>query len=294
MTTATDNTGAQATKPEPNPYNQNKSWHQFDDKPMDNANSLFVPPKPTKDPNVASDGNAATPKEGKAEGGEGEAPLQGEAKRYFDLKKYHDKTVTELREEKRKLEEQIKNVSTESFKMPKTEDELKAFQEKNPDLFDTIIAIARQQAQKEDETVKTKLTEIEQRENKLKATEAAKQVAEAHSDFEQLKVDDQFHEWAENFASKATQEAIYNNPYDAQRAIEAIDLFKLWRERNGKQKSSASSTANPEDAASLVSTRTQEVGGTQKKVWTREEINKMSLDEYEKNREAIFAQLKGR
>lgn len=281
MTTATTentNTGNES------PNNARDAFYtDSSEKPTNNANSFFVPP--TKEPEAP-----ATPEEGKKE--EDSSKLQGEAKRYFDLKKHHDKTVTELREEKRKLEEQLSQIKSKS-ELPKSEEELELFKEKNPDLYDTIIALARKQAQAEDEAVKTKLEEIQRQEDSIKMEKAESAIRQVHPDLDDLRMSDDFHTWAETVASKRTQEAIYNNPFDAKAAIEAIDLYKLWKERNSKQESPRSSTANNADAASLITTRTNQAGGQQKKVWTKEDIKNMSLEDYEKYKSEILSQLRG-
>lgn len=267
---------------EPNPYNMNKSWHtDVKETHMDNANSLFVPP--TK----SVEQETQTPVVDKQEGTKPEDKTE---KRYFDLKSYHDKTVTELRNEIKTLKEKTEAAGGNA-QMPKTEAELTSFKQKNPELFDMIVALARRETADKDKDVKAQLEQIEQRELKQKAAEAAEAVQRAHPDFDKLKADDAFHDWAEQ-QSEEIQSWIYNNPYNARNAIAAITLYKASKGSVVKQESSkeTSTSSTSADAASLVSTRTQDTGTSQEKVWTPQEISKMSLDDYEKYREQILSQ----
>lgn len=285
MTTETQET----QKKEPNPYNMNKPWHDdVEDIRMDNASTLFIPPKPAKSKADESDENQSTQEK------EAQPDKKDKAeKRYFDLKAHHDKTVSELREKLKELEEKASQSST----LPKNEEELKAFKEKNPDLFDMVKQLAQLEAERQNKEVKEKLTEYEQDRLKAKAQEAVQKIREAHPDYEDLKSDDDFHTWAEQ-QTEEIQSWIYNNPYNATNAIKAITLYKaetgkIAKQSPSKESSSAARTVS-DDAASLVTTRTQDAGGSKPKVWTQEEIKRMSLDEYEQYREEILKQVRSR
>jgi hypothetical protein len=259
----------------------NDTWHQDPNQVQtDTANSLFIPPTKTT-PENENQGDTTEQNTG--------APKDKSEKRYFDLKAHHDKTVTELRNEIKTLKEKTEAAGGVTT-MPKTEAELTSFKQKSPELFDMIVALARREAEEKDKGIQEKLKDVEAREQKQKASEAADLVKKAHPDFDQLKADDDFHDWAAE-QSEEIQTWIYNNPYNARNAIAAITLYKATK--GVKQETSKENLRSQPsaDAASLVSTRTQEAGGTTEKFWSPEEIKKMSLGEYEKNKDAIFKQL---
>lgn len=277
MTTEVQNTQ------EPNPYNANKPWHKGIEKvDTADANSLFIPPVKT-DPETNN--NSAEPEKQPEP-----APQNKAEKRYYDLKAHHDKTVSELRKEVEELRKKAE-ASGKDVTMPKTEEEVSQFKTRNPELFDMIVALARRETEDNTKAVQEKLKEVEARELKQKAEEARVAVMNAHPDFESLKDSDDFHDWAET-QSEEIQSWIYNNPYNAKNAIAAITLYKAERGSvNKSQPSGKEQSAPVADAASLVSTRAQDVGVTRDTAFTPEQLKNMSLDEFERNKELIFKQL---
>lgn len=276
------------TAKEPNPYNENKSWHQgMSNESVADATSLFIPPTkktPEKEPVVENKPTTTETKEGEDKTN----------KRYFDLKAHHDKTVTELRNELKALKSKLDETSKGST-LPKNEEELDDFQKKNPDLFETVKNLSQLEVERQTKEVKAKLEEIDKQKLDLQAKEAESEVRKAVPDIDTLRESDDFHEWAES-QTEEIQNWIYNNPYSSRNAIAAITLYKaekgLINSQGQSKESSSVKQTNSEDAASLVSTRTQDTGSTQPKVWTPQEIKKMSLDEYEENKDEILKQLR--
>ena len=94
----------------PNPYNQNKSWHEGEDKPFVSSNSVyFEEPK-----NKLFESDDIT--EVKAEGSVNTEELESNGaepykrtkwkKRYDDMKKHYDRSLNEFRDKEQKLREE--------------------------------------------------------------------------------------------------------------------------------------------------------------------------------------------
>ena len=118
--------------------------------------------------------------------------------------------------------------------------------------------------------------------------EAETTLRNRHPDFEDIRGDEAFHQWAEEQPTQI-QDWIYNNPDDVALASKAIDLYKLetgqpaTRTRLSPRKQSA----NRESAADIVSTKTTQIDSAQPKIWTEREIAAMSIDQFDKFEDEI-------
>jgi hypothetical protein len=272
-----------------NAYNQNKPWHK--DNPsveVDNANTLFVPKKAQKPQATKVE---STEDDNAAAGATG--TVHDYEKRWKDLKAHHDKTVRELREQLGTTKSgEGSNIPTNP---PKTKEELEQLRRKDPAAFEAMKSIAQLIVSEETSEVKTKLSEIEARELKIAKQQALAEIVVAHPDFEALRNDDDFHMWAES-QPKRVQEWIYNNPTDSGAAIDAINLYKLSLQKT-KSKESSSEKAparnQPDGADSLVSVKTAGSNAPGKeKVWSRAEIKRLSMDEYDRYEKEIDAAIR--
>lgn len=257
-----------------NPYNMRKPWHESEEKEVETANSVFVPPKrkakPAQKDSVPAD-----------EQQPGESTHDFE-KRYKDLKSHHDKTVRELREQIKGKEPEA--VNENAFKPPKTKEDLAKFQKDNPELFATIQSVAHLMASEETSEVKTKLSEIDKERMSLAREKAMQDIRNAHPDIDELRNDEAFHTWAEE-QPKQIQDWIYNNPTEGMLAVKAINLYKA----EVASKSSSKTKSKPADGAdSLVSTKTSQANvPANQKIWTRREINSLSVDDYDRYEKEI-------
>ena len=136
---------------------------------------------------------------------------------------------------------------------------------------------------------------IEEREAKISRREAETKLRERHPDFEDIRGDDGFHEWAKN-QPEEIQGWIYNNPDNVSLASRAIDFYKMEMGINIKQpRTQSSRQRSKQDAANMVSTKTTSVETKQPKVWTRREIASLSMDDYDRyEKEIDQAVLEGR
>jgi hypothetical protein len=125
---------------------------------------------------------------------------------------------------------------------------------------------------------------LKQRETDIAKKEAEVELRNRHPDFEDLRSNETFHEWAKA-QPEQIQNWIYNNPNNAELASKAIDLYKL--ENGIKAQSTKPQSKQQGSAADMVSTKTKAIDTKQPKVWTEREIAKMSIAEYDKYEQDI-------
>lgn len=253
---------------EANPYNARKDWHDIEETEFKSADSLFVPQKKkSAEPENPAPHSAATSQEDTRH-----------KERYDSLKKHHDKTVTELRQEIAELRAQTA-VRKPDYVPPKTPEEVSEYAKSNPELMGVIETVQHQSL----EPLTKKMQEIEEREKLIAKREALAVLMERHPDFDTIKADPEFHEWAE-VQPKEIREWVYNNPYNGELAAQAITLYKasVGKFSSGPDVDNAPQDVSP-DAASLVPTRQSGANTSeQKKIWSRAEIKRMTPAQYDR------------
>ena len=262
-------------EPTANPYNAKKPWHKADRPETDSADSLFYESKqatldeeaPEEEEEVAKPKKRANYK-----------------KRYDDLKKHYDDRVSQFKQREQELEAQARSVQP-SYEAPKSIEDLERFRNEYPDLYDTVESVAHLRSEQQVEELRGQLSAIQQRESEILKREAETTLRDRHPDFEEIRGDEQFHEWAEGQPTQI-QDWIYNNHDNVSLASKAIDLYKL---ETGKSSATTRTRRSPqrqpvtrESAADIVSTKTTQIDSAQPKIWTEREIAAMSIDEYDK------------
>ena len=256
-------------EPEANMYNAKKPWHEPDGPPMQSSDSLFYE-------------NQATPQETPDQ--EQEAPAKRKRanykKRYDDLKKHYDDRVSQFKQREQELLAETKAVQPK-YEAPKSIEDLEKFREEYPDLYETVETVAHLQSERQVEELKGQLSAIQQREADIMRREAETELRIRHPDFEDIRGDDGFREWAKE-QPEEIQEWIFRNPDNVDLASKAIDLYKLENGFKTSQPRRQSRQSKKGSAADLVSTKTTTVDAAQlPKIWTEREISAMSLDEFD-------------
>jgi len=252
-----------------NPYNARKNWHQSDAKESKNAESLFFEEQATSE----DDG---TPEE--------KRPRTNYKKRYDDLKKHYDQKISEFKQREQELEAMARTAQPQ-YQPPKSAEELEQFKSEYPDLYDTVETVAHMRSEEQMNALQQKLSALEMREAEMSKRDAEVALRERHPDFEDIRGDDNFHEWAKT-QPEEIQRWIYKNPDNVGLASRAIDLYKM--ENNiAIKKSSRPSQLSRSNAADMVSTKTTGVEPQQAKIWTQREIASLSLDDYDRYEEEI-------
>ena len=263
-----------------NPYNARKAWHTPDTPKMGDADGLFY-----------AEQQQATPEEAPEEEAQPRKRTNYK-KRYDDLKKHYDQKLAEFKQTEQELRAEAVQAQP-AYSPPKSEEELESFKQEYPDLYNTVETVAHMQSQRQVADLEAQLQSMRQRESEVLRREAESTLKQRHPDFEDLRGDDDFHEWAKE-QPEQIQDWIYNNPDNVTLASKAIDLYKL--ETGKSQTQSQPRKQRPQgSAADMVSTKTTSVDSKQPKIWTEREIAAMSLDQFDRYEDEIKqAMMEGR
>jgi len=251
-----------------NPYNRSKEWQNVDEEEFVSSDSLFNPTSPKQvDPDNSANLNAK------------DDPYKV---RYDELKKHHDNKLRDLQQELKQVKAEAQ-AQVPVYQPPKTAEEIAEFKEKNPEIY----AVLETEIHNRTSDTNDKVQRLDERESKILAREAQAEIRSIHPDFDSIKVDQNFHDWA-NAQEEFIQDWIYKNPYDGSKAAKAISLYKS---EKGIVTGTVQDTGRPnldEEAATLLPTRNSGSDTRpEKKVWRESEINKLSPAQFERYEEEI-------
>ena len=267
----------------PNPYNQNKSWHEGEDKPFVSSNSVYF--EEPKNRLFESDDINEVEAEGSVNTKELESKKDepykrpNYKKRYDDLKKHYDSKLNEFKSREQELLDEATS-NRPAYKAPKSPEELERFRAEYPDVYEVVETVAHMESESKAKVLEERLSKLQERENQLVRQDAEKRLMERHADFEDIRNSDDFHKWAKEQHS-SIQAWVYDNNNDADLASRALDLFKKdFGIEPTKTKSNSKQTKK--SAADMVSTKTKSIEPNQQKVWSEKEIAAMSIAEFDK------------
>mgnify|MGYP003637964331 FL=1 len=214
-----------------------------------------------------------------------EESLSGEErtykKRYNDLRTHLNKQAEELKA----IKEQLGKAQEGGTVRPPTSDEsIEAWAKKYPEIAGIVETIAEKKAQEKFSYADERLQQLDKMNADAQRTKAENEIRTMHSDFDDLRGSDEFHDWA-NEQPKWVQDALYENQEDPKSVIRVIDLFKVdnGMDVKGKQRKS-------KDAASAVVTkRTTKPDNNNPAGHIREsQVQRMTAHQYEANSDAIM------
>ena len=257
---------------DPTPY-QNKYRRDLDDKDTDTA---------TEQQDTQEE-KEATPEE---------RPVTAEEKafkkRYDDLKRHYDKTLNKHKTEVTKLKTQIEQ-STNEMLPPKDPNELQAWKQKYPDVYDVIETVALNQADARAKKLEEKYQFLQEQQTQIAKEKAEVELLKRHPDFMEIRATDQFHEWAQK-QDPTIQGWLYENTDNADLAARAIDLYKMDAGITSKAEKPKSKDAKKDAAKAVTTTKKgNQVNVTEKKIWTVDEISKLKPYEFDKHEKEIMA-----
>ena len=258
-------------EPTANPYNSRKEWHTPIESNHETADGVYFE-RPTKQAT-----REAAPEE------ESTQKRTNYKKRYDDLKKHYDEKISTFKQREQELQAMAK-AQEPVYAPPKSVEELEQFRTEHPDLYETVESVAHMQSQQQVQGLQAKLSAIEEREARISRREAETALHDKHPDFEDIRGDNKFHEWAGN-QPEAIQDWIYNNPNNVGLAIKAIDLYKM--ETGISKTKKSKSPQSRQNAADFVSTKTTNVNTNEAKIWTQREIAAMSVQQFDKHEAEI-------
>jgi len=216
---------------------------------------------------------------------ESEIELSNEEKsfktRYGDVRRHLATKEKEYSAKIKELEDQLGK--TEKLVPPKSDEDLQAWVDKYPDVAGMVETIADKRAKQMFEKANIQLEELNKAKEEATRSQAENAIRETHSDFDQLRDSDEFHNWVEE-QPKWVQNALYENTDDAASVVRVIDLYKV---DNGLTK--ADKKSKTKAAASLVDKGSKtKVDVTESGDRIKEsDIAKMSDKDYEKNADKI-------
>jgi len=201
-------------------------------------------------------------------------------KRYKDLQRYMSKKDKEHEEEKSRLREQLEE---RDVSLPKSAEELEKFRETYPDMYKTIETVAGLKSKEATEAYEKRLAEVEAREQEASKKEALVEVKRVHEDLEDIASSEDFVEWINSkteTGSTWVRDAAFGTA--AQPVIDVVSLYKREKGIEGPKKRGRPRKNTDVDAgASKVPTsRSEEPGGASEKVYTADDISKMSDEEF--------------
>ena len=206
-------------------------------------------------------------------------------KRYSDLKSYHDRKNNEwtqqqeLAEAKLKLAEQKAN---HPDVLPKSPEELEEFKKEYPDVYNVVETVAKLQSTERMREVETRLEELKKSEQESQVRIAEKELLSLHPDFIDIKDSPEFLSWLDDQPASIA-DGIRKNRTDAKWASRVLDLFKI--DNNISQKKRGRPKKSDVESAAEAVTKTEKVTVSpegEAKIWTSEEIAKLTPHQFEK------------
>lgn len=210
-------------------------------------------------------------------------------KRYGDLRRYSQEQQATLQKQVDALQAQLQQSTAQQIKMPKTEDELTAWAEAYPDVAKIVETIAMKKAKEQSSALEDRFKALDEREKLTAREKAESQLMKLHPDFDTIRDSDEFHDWVDE-QPKWVQASLYENDTDSVAAARAIDLYK-----SDKGIRSSKKDTNYSDAAKSIGTRSAKsapTGDDQSGSFRESQVNKMTIQQYEDNQEAINKAIK--
>ena len=144
-------------------------------------------------------------------------------KRYGDLRRHVQQKEKEWEEKFSALE---KRSVREGIVPPKSDEDIDNWAKEYPDVAGIVETIAAKKAQEMFDKANIRIKEIDEERMELKRDSAENVIRKAHSDFDDLRAADEFHNWADE-QPKWVKDALYENSDDPNSVIRVIDLYKM-------------------------------------------------------------------
>ena len=201
-------------------------------------------------------------------------------KRYDDLKRHYDETVSKHKDEVLKLKKEREALASKPIF--KSKEELEEWRKDYPDMYDSVMQMTTEATMKAKEEMQEELLKIKKQQTALARDRAEVELAKKHPDFKDIRDSSDFHDWA-SVQDSTIQSWLYDNTDNPKSAARAIDLYKYDRGLSDKK---VKYDAKKEAAKAVSKTKPSETP-TDKKTWKWAEIQKMKPDVYAKFEEEI-------
>ena len=201
-------------------------------------------------------------------------------KRYDDLKRHYDSTLSKHKDQVRTLKTQLET-STKEFVPPKSKDELEAWRQEYPDVYDMVETIAMTKADTRAKEIEEKYQNLQAQQEQVSKEKAEVELLKMHPDFSEIRQKDEFHEWASK-QDPVIQSWLYENTSNSQLAGRAIDLYKMDSGLSSLTKKQETAVKNEAAKAITKTNKATESDIPTKKIWSNSEISKMNRRTFEK------------
>ena len=200
-------------------------------------------------------------------------------KRYGDLRRH----MAEKEKEWKEKLDVASTVQSDSIRAPKSDEDIEAWARKYPDVAAIVETIADKKASERFAAAEGRFKELDEAKYEATRTKAETSIRKAHSDFDELREADKFHDWVEE-QPKWVRDALYENSDDADSVIRVLDLYKV---DNGltpsDKKARAKDAAKTVSKGSRTSVDSNDSGSTIKE----SDVAKMSDKQFEDRYDAI-------
>ena len=196
-------------------------------------------------------------------------------KRYDDLKRHYDETLSKHKDEVFKLKKEKEVISSQPIF--KSKEDLEEWRKDYPDMYDSVMQLTTEATLKTKLEMEEQLLDVKKQQSRLSRDRAEVELAKKHPDFKDIRESGDFHDWA-SVQDSTVQSWLYDNSDNPTSAARAIDLYKYDRGLSTKK---VNLDVNKEAAKAVSKTKTSETP-TDKKQWTWSTIKKMKPEEYTK------------
>jgi hypothetical protein len=196
-------------------------------------------------------------------------------KRYDDLKRHYDETLSKHKDEIFKLKKEKEIISSQPIF--KSKEDLEEWRKDYPDMYDSVMQLTTEATLKTKLEMEEQLLDVKKQQARLSRDRAEVELAKKHPDFKDIRESGDFHDWA-SVQDSTVQSWLYDNSDNPTSAARAIDLYKYDRGISTKK---VNLDVNKEAAKAVSKTKTSETP-TDKKQWTWSAIKKLKPEEYTK------------
>ena len=202
-------------------------------------------------------------------------------KRYDDIRKLQSNTAAELKA----IKAQLENAKEQGIvRPPKSDEDIQAWADKYPDVAAIVETIAEKKAQEKFSVAEDRLRQIDEMSEEANRSKSMDAIRASHSDLDDLKESDEFHDWAGE-QPKWVQDALYENQDDPRSVVRVIDLYKGDKGLDSKSRKKSSKAA----ASAVVTKRSSKPSEADNDAsFTESQVGKMSMQDFEKHQDAIM------
>ena len=115
-------------------------------------------------------------------------------KRYDDLKRHYDETISKHKDEVLKLKKEKEAVASQPIF--KSKEDLEEWRKDYPDMYDSVMQLTTEATLKSKQEMEEQLLEIKKQQSSLSRDRAEVELAKKHPDFKEIRESGDFHDWA--------------------------------------------------------------------------------------------------